>query len=195
MKYFTKNTKKAFSIIEVIVTIAVFSVGLLSVMVLYSTSLSGISLVRNQVVAGALVQEGVELARNIADSSSGGVSALTAGDQQRIYEYDADGAGGSDPDVFLEDNNDYRLWYVGAIDIKDVGRYIHDDGSGSVGGGDEETRFQRRIIIQDEDIDNDGVADDKRVQSLVVWNGNMVDAHDCTPSNNCTISSIDLIDE
>jgi type II secretory pathway pseudopilin PulG len=62
-KIFKSN--KAFSLIGIIVTIFVVSVGLMGILGLSSSSLKGASLSKNRLIASGLAQEGIEVIRNI----------------------------------------------------------------------------------------------------------------------------------
>lgn len=60
---------KAFSFVEVIISVFVISVGLIASVGLISTSLSGSMDSRKQIVASLLAQEGIEQIRNIRDNN------------------------------------------------------------------------------------------------------------------------------
>ena len=66
-KIFEKD--KAFSLIGVIVTIFIVSVGLMGVLGLSDTSLKGAALSENRLIASGLAQEGIEIIKNIRKSN------------------------------------------------------------------------------------------------------------------------------
>ena len=63
------TNEKGFSLIEVIVSIAVITTALITVMALISFSVSSIGLSKSKIIATNLAQEGVEIIRNIRDSN------------------------------------------------------------------------------------------------------------------------------
>lgn len=63
------KNKKGFSFLEVMVTIAVLSVGILAVLTLMTSSMRNSMNSRNSIIASELAQEGIELARNIRDNN------------------------------------------------------------------------------------------------------------------------------
>jgi len=67
-KFFMK-IEKGFTLIELIITIFVISVGLVGVMTLIQNTLQSASAVRSNLTASYLAQEGIELVRNIRDAN------------------------------------------------------------------------------------------------------------------------------
>lgn len=63
------KNKKGFSFLEVMITIAVLSIGILGVMVLIVSSMKSSMNSRDGIIASELAQEGIELIRNIRDNS------------------------------------------------------------------------------------------------------------------------------
>lgn len=61
--------KKAFTLIEVLIAITVFSVGVLAVLNLIMNNLSTLDKVQTKITATLLAKEGIELAYNIRDSN------------------------------------------------------------------------------------------------------------------------------
>lgn len=64
-----KNTKKAFSIIEVLIWIFIFSMWLMSVYMLLQSSININKDNKDRIIASNLAREGIELVRNIRDSN------------------------------------------------------------------------------------------------------------------------------
>ena len=64
-----QNSNKGFSLIEVIVSIAVITTALVTAMALISFSVSSIGLSKSKIIATNLAQEGLEIIRNIRDSN------------------------------------------------------------------------------------------------------------------------------
>jgi len=70
----TKNKKqktknKGFSLMEVIIAIAIITTALISIMVLITFSISSIRVAKSKIIATNLAQEGLEIVRNIRDSN------------------------------------------------------------------------------------------------------------------------------
>ncbi|MDD3646123.1 MAG: hypothetical protein PHH06_01815 [Candidatus Gracilibacteria bacterium] len=64
-----KNINRAFSIIEIIIGIFIFSLGISAIYMVISSSLNMNIYNQNQIIAGNLAREGIELVRNIRDSN------------------------------------------------------------------------------------------------------------------------------
>ncbi len=58
-----------FTLIETIVAVGIVVVGLVSALSLFATSLSAVTIVRQRIAAANLVQEGIEVTRNIRDTN------------------------------------------------------------------------------------------------------------------------------
>lgn len=65
----TNSTNKGFTLLEVIAAIFILTVGIGSAFTLISQTLSAVSLVRERLIASYLVQEGIEIVRNIRDGN------------------------------------------------------------------------------------------------------------------------------
>lgn len=129
-----------FSIAEVVISIFVISVGLVAVVNLIAASIRDSMSSRDLIVASQLSQEGVEIVRNIRDNDLNFFFA-TADDSYRV---DKDSSA-------LDAAGDNKLYYKNNY-------YVHNT-TGSA------TKFSRKIIISDTTV-----ANQKRVESVVVWN-------------------------
>lgn len=142
-----KNKSKAFSLVEVMTSVFLVSVGLLASLSLLTKGLNETIGSRDQIIASLLAQEGVELVRSIRDNNwANGVSTFEGiedSDDQRIdYEEGSLSSVGDEEDFKLKRNN--------------KGFYQYADG--------DSTKFSRRIIISSN-------GDNEEVISMVVWNG------------------------
>jgi len=164
--------RRGFSLMEVVISVGVLAIGLVGVMSMYADSLSRILSIRNQTTAGALAQEGVEFVRNRAEGDGSFDNVDTS--KQRVY------INGSE-EVELDGSTAYTLQYSG-------NRFNH------IGGGSD-TRFSRRIVITEGDIDGYG-DDDRRVRSFVTW-GSLdlatATVGECNIANKCVYATMDLI--
>jgi Tfp pilus assembly protein PilV len=107
-----KNTLQAFSIIEVLIGIFVFSLGLISIYALLASSLSVSDYNRNSIIASNLAREQIELFRNIRDTNYKKLQVWN--------QLDPDSLNYSD--VFLSDNY-YTLENninTGNIDVRSI---------------------------------------------------------------------------
>ncbi len=64
-----KKNKKAFSIVEVLISLAVVSIAFVAILSLSFSNVSTQTYNKNQLVASMLAQEGVELVRNLRDQN------------------------------------------------------------------------------------------------------------------------------
>lgn len=69
MKYSQDVTRSAFSIIELMVGIFIFTLGLLSVYMVLMTSINANERNKNAIVASNLAREQIEILRNIRDTN------------------------------------------------------------------------------------------------------------------------------
>ena len=78
--------KRGFSLVEVLFTLMVLSVGIAAVAALMTANIKNSTNAKNQIVASNLAQEGVELVRNLKDNKEINLDSLPAGtyDNQRI---------------------------------------------------------------------------------------------------------------
>lgn len=155
MKFKRKNLSRAFSFVEVMVAVFLVSVGLLAALKLLTGGLSATMDSRDQLIASLLAQEGTELVRSVRDNNwangkpsfNGGTAATTIGNGSwRInYNYTTTTA--------LNDVSANPLRYRL---LRSFSFYTHS--------GTSSTQFFRKIIIS-------GDSNQKKVLSLVVWNG------------------------
>jgi type IV pilus modification protein PilV len=66
----SKSARQGFSLIEVLVSLFVLSIGITAIAVLMVDNIKNLQTSKNQIVASQLAQEGIELVRNLKDNSS-----------------------------------------------------------------------------------------------------------------------------
>ena len=69
-KFFKKQNKKGFSLVETLVALFVFSVAIMATMTVMSQGISNITNAKNKITASFLAQEGIEFIKNMKDSFS-----------------------------------------------------------------------------------------------------------------------------
>lgn len=140
--------KKGFSLMEVIIAVAVITTGLIVSIALISFSVSGIRINKSKLVAAGLAQEGIEVIRNIRDSNW-----LFYRDNPENWTL------GLEPgDYEVQYNDDSLRTYSGSgnyLKINTDGFYQYVNGSN--------TSFKRKITI--EQITEDEI----KVVSKVTW--------------------------
>jgi prepilin-type N-terminal cleavage/methylation domain-containing protein len=159
-----QKVKKGFSLIEVLFSIVVLSIGIVSVLVIMGDNIKTSILAKNQIIAAQLVQEGVELVRNLNDN---GDSQLVVGTSYDDYIVDKQPSSS----IVFQPSGDFRLYLNGSV-------YSHD-------ANGEETKFFRKIKVTDD-------SNQRVITSTVVWNedGNFpADLTDCLALNGCATAS------
>jgi Tfp pilus assembly protein PilV len=146
------ENRKGFSLIEVLFSLGMFVIGIFGVVSLMYGEMEKSMNRRNEAIAGALAQEGIELVRNIRDNNwqDTGKAAFDNIDTKTNGIIDC----GSNVDE-VKDDTFSASGYGLVLDGNE--RYVHGNG--------QETHFKRRIIVED-----DG-ADRKIITSVTTWGG------------------------
>ncbi len=175
-----QNNKKAFSIIEILVWMFIFSLWILSVYAVIMSSMNLNEYNKNYIIASNLAREQLELVRNIRDSNYVKIQKYNQINPSEAYDPT------DPPGLFLEgshyviENNysstaSFPIEVTSIWDISDktqyelcldsLNRYVHDCNLWN-----KETRFYSYISISAV-IDDDGVVIDKafKVTSKVSW--------------------------
>jgi len=166
-----KKTQKAFSFIEVMISLFVLSVGFLGVIDLATTTLRNSLLQRDAVIASLLVQEGVELAYNVRDTNiakgQSSFTGITAGTHRTSYSNPSFSACSTFADCQLS------FVSVGANNFYGYGA-----------GSADTTKFSRKIVVEGSGSDLT-----RTITSIVSWGGSFpsdpVTAATCNKSNQC----------
>lgn len=170
---------KAFSMPEVILSVFILSVGLVSVVAVMSGSLRHSLTSRDEIIASGLAQEGIELVRNNRDNdfTVAGHNGFTHFGANRHCRVDWDDLVTADLTCYGSKNlDDYRLVYSGGL-------YSHTAGGSN--------KYYRYIYVR---FRESAGADRATVRSFVFW-GNSAATTDATLAsfnNNGTTSSCDL---
>lgn len=177
-----KSNPRAFSLIEVIMALAVLSLGLLGIMRLAASNLNTTTDSRDQIIAAALVQDALETIFNIKDNNkingaahqfvSFPTSVFQAPKCRIDYTYSFIQCNILVPPVAW-----YRLYYhpVNGFVISSLGATP--------------TKFFRRIVIQG--ADNTGALD-RTVTAYVSWNGAAPNIASCDIKNKCVSAQMTL---
>lgn len=150
--------KNAFSLIEIIASIAILAIGISGSVALINRTISAASFTRNQFIAWHLAQEGIETAYNIRNTNwvenvswDEGLDAGTYCANYNSTSLISSCTGGS-RDLYISNDN-----------------YSHDPGGSA-------TNFSRYIVIAD-GVDGDSVFY-KRVTVNVLWGDNIISAEE-----------------
>lgn len=173
-----KNTKKGFSIGEVVISAFIVVVALVAMVNLIANSLKHSMDSRDHIIASQLAQEGVELVRNLRDNNW--VEPPPAvHDSFDGNEFRATSASDCRID---KDSNNIKSCAPGANHKKlyyENGFYVHNSAPPAEG-----TKFQRKIELSY----NTGfaaTANDLTVTSIVIWGSSFPALADCNASNKC----------
>jgi prepilin-type N-terminal cleavage/methylation domain-containing protein len=157
-----RQTRHGFTLIEMLVAVLIFSLGLVSLMSIASRGIAGNSIVADEISAQYLAAEGIEVVRHIRDTNYIAIRPwLSNGLDDCIGEscligWDFNASSG-DPYVFLTQCNGGSAGCDDPLFL-DAGNNFF-----SASGGGDETPFVRTIYI--EEISQDEI----RVISEVVW--------------------------
>lgn len=149
MKFHLQN-QDGFSLVESLVSILLLSMAFTAVTGLFVVNISSASVVRNNFIAGALAQEGIELARNLRDSD------WHAG---RAFGSFGDAGGAVADGLYRVQWNSVQLLSWANVPLKrdaSSGLFSYDTG--------EDTIFKREITVTTVS------AVEKRVVVRVAWN-------------------------
>ena len=165
----TYSNKHGFSLIEVMISVFVLSLGLVAVSILMTSNIRSSENAKNQIIASQLAQEGIELVRNLKDNNPTFTTDIASENNYRI-DYT------SNYEAFKNSNDN--------DDIKkklylDSNKFYSHDNSGQA------TRFFRKIKI---DITTDGTLKTATATSYVTWNNSGFSTISGFP-NNCTVGN------
>lgn len=183
-----KNKRAGFSLMEVMLSVAVLSIGIMGVLPLIVSGLREALDSRDQVIASMLAQEGAELAQNIRDNNW-----ASGDDAFKTLSF---------PNVSRKDCRvDYNNTDVGGMKCINVSKalYLNADNfyTHSVVTA---TKFQRKIEV--EYSNNDGNpntaanADQAIITSMVIWSGSSgvfpALVASCNTANKCAYDKVVL---
>ena len=175
-----KKTKKGFSLIEVLVSLTILTLGIASISMLMLSNIKNSQEAKNQIVAMGLAQEGIEIVRNMKDNN------LTFSTDVKNSD--------TSSDFFVEPSASF------ANMLTPAGGHVNDDANKRLGldsnsmykhylSGDTPTKFYRKIVISISVVDSKNVS---TVTSVVSWNSSAATefppSHDlakCTIANSC----------
>ncbi|QQS60895.1 MAG: prepilin-type N-terminal cleavage/methylation domain-containing protein [Candidatus Moraniibacteriota bacterium] len=165
--------KKAFSLVEVVISIGILSIGLLAVSTLFSNNVKEMFEIRDQTTAVALAQEGIEFVRNYHSNPTNSPLSLPSNGDYIFY--------GKDSYIQKKDFTLDKATFNYVFTNGDLGLFTQRD---DLGG--EVTKFKRKISISDSGTS-------KTVKSYVIW-GETFPASDsnCNAANKCVYSKVEL---
>lgn len=181
------NFAKGFSLVEVLISLLIFLLGISAFSVLMTSNISNSQSAKDQTLAMSLAQEGIEIIRNIRDNndSSDPFDRLVSDGSQEInncrisYKDFATWSVAGCSNEFNNNSNYYSL-------------YRSNNFYGSRDGGGTLTKYTRRISIAMQDgsgslTSSKNDAFRLRVRATITWDGlyHDVDAGDCNVANSC----------
>jgi type IV pilus modification protein PilV len=171
------QTKKGFSLVEVLVSILVLSFGIVGISSLMMQNIKASVEAKNQIIAAELAQEGIELVRNMRDNNPVSFAAdfnapLPAGNEYIIdytYKYAK----------FLGSASSNVSMVSAKLSLKS-GFYVHNPVRTAI------TKFYRKINISKD-------AANQNVTSYVTWGADpALSFADCNLANQC-ISTLSVL--
>jgi type II secretory pathway pseudopilin PulG len=178
----TKKLKKysAFSFIEVMLSVAILSVGIVGMMPLFISNLRVSMDSRDQIIADMLAQEGTELVQSLRDNNL--VSGVSGG----IFD------GATFPS---SSSNNCRISYDtdkiicdGAYQLNLDSNKFYTHSTGTV-----VTKFQRKINVTYSPNSDNATATKAEIVSMVIWAGSTFPATDsCNVSTKCVYAKLIL---
>jgi prepilin-type N-terminal cleavage/methylation domain-containing protein len=182
-----KSSRKGFSLIEVLVSLLVLSIGLVSIIFLMTSSIKSFQNSKNQIIASMLAQEAIELMINLKlNNKLIGNGTIVAG-----CNLDVGPSGAAclnlriDKDTFLAGYSNGGVYFNNGSDKKlymDSNKYYTH-----VSSGNATTKFYRKIDLV---VDGSTGSPSNRVitvTSTVIWrnDGTFPAATDCNLGNQC----------
>lgn len=172
---------KGFSLMEVLISVFVVSIGVVSVFPLIGQSLATSMDSRDQIIASFLAQEGVEIVQNIRDNNWANGKKEEVALRNNLPGKD----GGSEFNDCILDYNSNSISSCGRS-VAQATLYRNSSGL-YVSSGSTATRFHRKI---DFNYENDAL----EVVSMVVWGGNDAwpSSDECNTSSKCAYTKVVL---
>ena len=175
---------KGFTLVEMLVTILLVSIGLIGVLAFFNTSLGSQFDAKNELIAAGLAQEGTELVRNIKDFNQlnsgsplnlkwySNLWSANTGGASLCHEVDYNSLSGSNRNCYNDVAHQYQY-----LCFDDNSRY-----SQCSNGSSGQTIFTRTITITiSGDLDKGGSL---TITSSVNWNNRQTKAVDILYGNN-----------
>jgi type II secretory pathway pseudopilin PulG len=174
--------KQGFSIMEVMLAAAVLTIGLVAVIALISSSIRNSANSRDQIIATDLMQEGLELVRNVRDNNQAQIfgGSLETG---KVFEYFPN----DNTACKIDKNFGYGIDKID-YDATDFSLKLNNNFYEHTSGTS--TKFSRRIII--EDFNGTG----RKITSIVTWNSTNppILTTTCNIANKCVWAETILTD-
>lgn len=167
-----KRVKKSFSMLEAILSVAIVSIGLVGALSLLSKSTKESMDSRDQVIAGMLAQEGVEIVRNIRDNNWANNSPIDS------FSGLNNGSYSCDYKIDCASSVTYQLYLMD----RSGNLFYERNSSGTA------TKFFRRITI------STPAANFREIESMVMWDGTSTfqTESNCVTANKCAYTKTTL---
>ena len=150
-KHKVNKSLEGFTLLEVIVSVFMVTVGLLGVMSLLQRTISSVSLSSSRLTAGYLAQEGIEIIRNVRDTNW--LQARTASSTWDEGLINCGGAG-----IVADYNHSYGPNQLDSVFPCYSDQFLNVDSNGFYGySSGTQTKFKRKILITAVDSDTQNV--------------------------------------
>ncbi|MEI8343741.1 MAG: hypothetical protein WCF93_02185 [Candidatus Moraniibacteriota bacterium] len=170
-KIFRKSISlKGFSLIEVLFSLLVFSIGIVSIVAIMTANIKISVTAKNQIIAAQLIQEGIELVKNLSDNKDG---RLVKGNEYLDYTVDTNMSGQASTINFVSAVS-HRLY----LDDGGKGFYSHTTST-------KPTKFARKIYV---DWKNN--ISQITVTSSVSWDNSGDIPATCNVSTKCAMATL-----
>ncbi|NTW27210.1 MAG: prepilin-type N-terminal cleavage/methylation domain-containing protein [Candidatus Moranbacteria bacterium] len=164
------KNKKGFSLVEVLISLLILSVGVAAVSVLMTNNIKNSITAKNQVIAAQLAQEGVELVKNLKDNQLATVFTTNADITANHTDYR------------IDLNSDFAT-FSGSSGATNKQLYLNTGiFSHTINVASKPTKFFRQIAVVITIVDAKRVA---TVTSYVTWNGTGVPL----PLSSCNVAT------
>lgn len=178
------NVKNGFSIAETMIAVSVLVVGLISLLLLVTSSIRHSMDARDQIIATGLAQEGVEIIRNFRDTDvANGRGFGDAGSFLDGTDKPSCNIGPGSPSLINCDTTNSKKLYIPSNNPNNNFYTIGISGT--------PTKFQRKIQLNyGTDADGDGKKDSLTVKSMVIWgraDDDFPEEANCNTANKCIL--------
>ncbi|HEX8974561.1 MAG TPA: prepilin-type N-terminal cleavage/methylation domain-containing protein, partial [Patescibacteria group bacterium] len=175
-----KRCRRGFSLVEVLITLTVLTLGIGGVSVLMLSSIRNTENAKNQIIASQLAQEGIELVRNFHDNKNSSTNPFSS-QLQSNSNYKVGPA--MDFGLFQNSYNNSKYKQLTLLEMPTNGTVEYRY------GGLKPSKFFRTI-----DIKPNTLLKKVGVTAYVFWGGGTTPPDPCNLGNKCVSATSDMLD-